>query len=417
MFSNRPFPVPVLALVLALLAGPRGAQQHLTRRVTQPLRSAQLDLATGTVTVDTPPRRRGSGFTTAASLANLDHSGFVGITSATGVGQPCEWIMGAQKGDGFGNPAGNALRQNAGGKSELLTSFAFAYCSSARSTVSGGPGGLARIGFREGYQLGGGNLGTEVGTFNLSGLPAWTGCTSFFGGFACYLLTVSFGDEPLVLDDGPIGYSFQFRQLGTDGFPKTIPFLSCVQSCTGTGPDGMGMIDVMDQYCPAGSLTSSFSFATSPGGPTYTSMSLELREVEPIDSTAVVVPCPGTTQALTPVAPERDGDVVRLRWPLDCTGNADSLALWRVSPGETVDPIQTKWGAVCVDLRPGRGITAPAGAGAPPVFHGGGLVTFEGELPLELDLLGLQWVVQGFCGNSAGTGAVSNVIRQTIGTD
>jgi hypothetical protein len=401
----------------------------LMRRVTQPLQPAQLDLETGTVTRGPAVVQKGApGYTTCSSLANLDHSGFVGVDSGLGTANgPCEWIESADKG------AGNSQATNSGGKSGFVTSFAFAYCSAALDVLSGGPGGFARIGFRTGYQRGsangGGVTGTDVGTFNLSGLPAWTGCSSFFGGFACYLLNVTFGATPLVLPDGPIGWSYQFRDLGTDGvLAKTFPFLACIQSCTGSGqgysavtggagPDAMGrMINYVDQYCPAGSLLSSFTFASVPNGAYFTSISMDIREVVPISATTFTFG-PGNAQVLIAKNPAIfDGDSFSFDIELDCAGNNNSIALVRVAFAPPPPPIGTKWGIVYVAITAGTGINIG------PIPHTGGLLPIVSDIPTDLTLLGACWQDQGFCGNGnvgpnpKGPGKLSNALSQTMGT-
>ncbi len=57
--------------------------------------------------------------------------------------------------------------------------------------------------------------------------------------------------------------------------------IACVQSCSGPGPDGLGMTDCMDQYCPPGFLISTFSFGTFPNGGYFTSISMDIREAVP----------------------------------------------------------------------------------------------------------------------------------------
>jgi hypothetical protein len=410
-------------LCLGSVSSAQKQDTPLQRRVTQPLQPAHLDLETGTVTRGPAVVQKGApGFSTCSSIANLDHSGFVGIDSGIGTANgPCEWIVAADKG------AGNNVAVNSGGKSGFMTSFAFAYCSAALDTLSGGPGGYARIGFRSGYQQGtvnaGGTTGTDFGTFNLSGLPAWTGCSSFFGGFACYLIGVGFGNTPLVLPDGPIGWSWQFRDLGTDGvLAKTFPFLACIQSCTGSGqgyslatggagPDAMGsMINYVDQYCPAGSLLSSFTFATVPNGSYYTSISMDLREVSPIAATTFTFGG-GNAQTLTGQAAIFNGTTFHYALALNCAGNGNSVALMRVAFAPPPPPINTKWGFVYV------AITAGTGLNIGPIPHTGNTVNIVQDIPLDLTLLGACYSNQGFCGNSTGTGHLSNALNQTLGTN
>ncbi|HED66970.1 MAG TPA: hypothetical protein ENJ09_15620, partial [Planctomycetes bacterium] len=110
---------------LLCLGSASSAQKQDTpslRRVTQPLRPAQLDLQTGTVTRGPAVAEKGlGGYTTSSTLNNNDFSGFVGVDSGPGTANgPCEWIDAADKGMG-----------NTGGASGLMTSFNFAYCSAA----------------------------------------------------------------------------------------------------------------------------------------------------------------------------------------------------------------------------------------------------------------------------------------------
>ena len=98
------------------------------------------------------------------------------------------------------------------------------------------------------------------------------------GGTACYLVNISF----VVLvpfANGPIGYSHHFLDLDITGVVgSTIPFMSCVSSCSGTGPDGLGMVDLIDEYCPPGFLLTTFTFGTTQFGSYFTSMSMDIRE-------------------------------------------------------------------------------------------------------------------------------------------
>jgi hypothetical protein len=58
------------------------------------------------------------------------------------------------------------------------------------------------------------------------------------GNASCYFFNLVFGDC-IAFADGPIGYSWRFVDVGTTGvLGGTFPFFSCVQSCSGMGPDG-----------------------------------------------------------------------------------------------------------------------------------------------------------------------------------
>ncbi len=174
-----------------------------------------------------------------------------------------------------------------------MNDIVFAYCGALLSPSSGGPGGSVRLGFYEGYTKGPGvgnpPNGTAVAVFTLTGLPANTGSSSFFGGFRCFFIQVTFG-RPICFADGPIGYSWKFLDVGVPGLyglAGTWPFLSSVQSCTGTGPDALGMTNCIDQYCPPGTLRTSLSFSTCGafGGCYFASISMRIDEVI----------CPATT--------------------------------------------------------------------------------------------------------------------------
>jgi hypothetical protein len=199
-----------------------------------------------------------------SSFPGADLGGFVAVDTGSCA---CEWIDAGVKN---------------GGKSELMTGFVFAYCSANTDTLSGGSGGTGEIFFQEGYQKSVSGSGTETGRFLLTGLPANTNCSSFFGGFRCYFLGVTFGNSPICMADGNVGWGWKFVDLGTDGvLGKSWIFTQCVQSCTGPGPDGLGMTDCVDQYCPPGFLLSTFSFGTTPFGAYFTAISQDFREAVP----------------------------------------------------------------------------------------------------------------------------------------
>jgi hypothetical protein len=258
-----------LAGVLALFAASTSAQSQSGKvfaRYNKPLKSATLDLATGTITHGAVVSNRAP--TTTVDFANIDLGGFVGVDSGLGF---CDWFDAGVKGY-----SGNA--------SDLMNSIVFAYCSAKLTPGSGGPGGSVVMGFYEGYALGGGTPTTTVALFTLTGLPGNTASSSFFGGFRCFFIRVFF-DPMICFADGPIGYSWNFVDNGTSTINPlgsvlagTWPFLSCVVSCSGiTGQvDGQGMTDFIDEYCPKGVLRSTFSFGTTSGS--FTSMSMAIEE-------------------------------------------------------------------------------------------------------------------------------------------
>ena len=160
-------------LVLGVTVGPGGSQTTVEKRdlrYSKPLKTASIDLATGTVTRRAPLGTRAA--TTVSDFPNLDLGGF--IAADTGA-RACEWFEAGTKGVN-----GNA--------SDLMNDFVFAYCSAALAVESGGPGGTTTLGFYEGYLAGGGTPTTTVAIFSLSGLPANTSASSPFvmgGGTSC----------------------------------------------------------------------------------------------------------------------------------------------------------------------------------------------------------------------------------------
>ena len=258
-----------LALFGASVNAQSQASGKVFSRYNKPLKSVSLDLATGTISRGPAANNRSA--TTTVDFNNNDLGGFVGVDTGNGF---CEWFDAAVK--GF---AGNA--------SDLMNNFVFAYCSAMLSVGSGGPGGTVKLGFYEGYTWGGGAPTTTVAAFTLSGLPANTGSSSFFGGFSCYFINVTFTNM-VAFADGPIGYSWKFLDAGTTGsLAGTWPFLSCVTSCSGAvlQVDAQGMTDVIDEYCPAGFLRASFTFGTTSGS--FTSMSMDVREATDFTATQI----------------------------------------------------------------------------------------------------------------------------------
>ncbi len=415
-------------LTLGVAASAQQGGSPMFRRVTKPLKTVSLNLETGTLTRG--PVAKNKSFSpvtgpTCASLFNNDFSGFVGVDSGLGAANgPCEWIDAANKGN---PPATN------GGKSGFLTGFVFAYCSAALDPASGGPGGTTTIGFRSGYCKGtlanaGGPSGIDQGTFLLTGLPATTSCSSFFGGFRCYLIGVTIGGTPVCLPDGKIGYSWQFGDLGTDGtLAKTFPFLSCINSCSGIGPDVEGMTDCVDQYCPAGTITSSFTFSSAI--PYFTSISMELDEIVGVtgSSTGNLLVCNGAGtnfRLLSNTSAGFGGNTANYpvlgkgwRVAVNCTGAPvppGGFAIFRVSfAGKLAVPLNTVWGQILVF------ITAGTGQNFIIPLPGSKIASLSvPALPKNSAFLGVCYAVQGFCPKGAGApkGTLSNALTEVVGS-
>jgi hypothetical protein len=414
-------------LCLGTVASAQNSHTNKVRRVTQPLIPVDLDLSTGQYTIGSKVAQKGAAlFNTSRSLSNVDFAGFVGIDSIQ-----CEWFDKAEKGQG-----------KTGGKSEIMTSFLFAYCSSALATNSGGVGGSATVSFVEGYMtpaLGGArpSFGSRTAVFNLSGLPANTAASSFFGGFNCFFIRVrtatvstnpgfSF-DGGQALADGVLGWSWDFKDLSLAlPLAHTFPFMACVTSCSGVGPDGQTIADGIDQFCgtfpnnPPFGLLATFTFGTVT---TYTSLNLEIREANALTGGSALYnpsgPAGTNPVILSNLAGTSLGDPWKLG--LDCSaGTLGKPAIYVIEfkPGNTT-PVLAAGGiggnllislagpvtkSFIVGGAGGSGqVTSfpPAGPGVP--------------LPIDLQFLNACYQVQALCGGTP-KGFLSNGLNQTLGS-
>jgi hypothetical protein len=375
-------------------------------RYNKPLKNVSLDLATGTVTHGPATNNKTAG--TVVDFNNNDLGGFVGVDSGN---KFCEWFDAGTK--GLGN------------SSDLMDDIVFAYCSAMLFAGSGGPGGSVKLGFYEGYTVGGGAPSTAVAIFTLTGLPANSASSSFFGGFNCYFIRVRFTNL-VCFADGPIGYSWAFLDVGTTGsLAGTWPFLSCVTSCSGLigQTDGSGMTDAIDEYCPKGTLRATFTFGTASGS--FTSMSMDVREA--IDVNATYTPYNAVT---TP-----NGDTLSAS-SADCHGGATAIAGGAVVGGTwtascTRSPV-TGPGTCTVKVRPTR-VAAPNGFPAPSPVQGRVLtsgaplatITFPHNgtsgssapqsIPPSFGFCGLHFAAQSV--TSGGGLKLSSAVEGTTGTN
>ncbi len=268
-------------LLVSVLGAPAAAQTPPQRALAQPApsRIATLDLATGLLTRGPVAHPRAAS--TVSDFPNLDLSVFVGLDSGAGL---AEWYEAGVKGT-----AGNA--------SDLMRTFAFAYCTKALDPSAGGMGGGVALGFYEGYATGGPDPGPGVAHFTLIGLPANTA----LGATRCYQIQV-LPASLIPFADGPIGYSWRFIDLNPVGGPAaaTVPFLSCVASCLGPGPDGLGMDNLIDRYFPPDPGPGGTP-AQSTFGAYFTSISMDIREVTDCMATVVAYDsfAPPNVDALT----------------------------------------------------------------------------------------------------------------------
>ena len=255
---------------LGALAGAQN--QSKFTRVSKKLNTVNMDLATGKVAKG--PQIADQAITTTTDLPNLDLGGFIGVDTGGGF---CKWIDSAAKGSG--------AMGTGPVPSDLVTNFVFAYCSSRLDVASGGTGGTMTWSFYPSHTTGANHPATsDASTFTLTGLPSNTAEGAVFAQIACFFLNITFGSTPLALADGQIGYAWTFEDLDTVGvFAATFPFLSCVTSCSGSGPDGVNMDDLVDQYCPpaVGAVPlATFSFGTTMFGGYFTSINIDMRELD-----------------------------------------------------------------------------------------------------------------------------------------
>ncbi len=394
------------ALALVGAAGAQSQSGKVFARYNKPLRTASLDLATGTVTRG--PAVQQQVATTISDFPNIDLGGFIGADTGGGF---CEWYDGGVKGT-----VPNA--------SDLMRNFVIAYCSAALDVNSGGVGGTVGLGFYEGYVSTSTAVdpGPGVANFTLSGLPANTAFSSPFlvgGGTACFFLNVTFTNL-VPFADGAIGYSWHFIDIDATGvLGATIPFLACVSSCSGPGPDSLGMIDFIDEYCPADPgpggtpVLAHFTFGTTIYGSYFTSMSMDIRELA--DCTAANVSYNSTSPANVDVLTSTPA-IIGTTWSAEVTHAAGTA---------TFSTLLVRGSKI-----PGNG--APAGSkgrllvtGAffsdvlgvndtiPPILAS--QKNFSAGIPLQFSLACIDWFAQAVTGGS-GAQKLSNGIDGDTGT-
>ena len=254
------------------------------------------------------------------------------------------------------------------------------------------------------------------------GVRTLNGEISAFGSIGFFDMTFAKGrltGVPAAVDCGAsftAKAEYRFEDLGTDGvLAKTWPLMACVSSCTGIGggppvaPDGLGMVNFIDQYCPPGALLSSFTFGTS--GPSYyTSISMDIREaaISTIATTSVVA---GNTAVLTEVTSIGLG--TGGAFSLDCSmatvGN--KLTIWRVGFAPLTPPLASKWGNILVPISAGTGQNFILG------FHNqSAAVPFsvpDAAVPKDLSFACAPFGFQAFCGD-APKGFLSNGLQSQL---
>ena len=363
---------PTVLIAAAALAGTLDAQDRpsVIPVPNRPMKTIAVDLATGSITRG--PRLADRAGTTVIDFDNMDIGGGI-ITPDTG-GGTCEWIEAGTK--GFANNA-----------SDLMSKIVFSYCTVMLDSSSGGPGASTILGFYEGYQTGGPAPTTAVALINLAGLPGHSSASSVMnpgGGMSCFFVNLTLADC-VAFADGPIGYSWRFTDVGTTGvLAGSFPFLSCVQSCSGPGPDGQGMDSLIDRYCPPG----------TPAGQIDTSVlgiSMAIVEVADAESTATTWNSQGiNTDVLSSTA-----IAIGSTWQVDI-----ALAHAHGASG----PTNVKVRSSCIN---GPNLTSPTGH---PIeilttgllvltltdAHDGSTTSYAPfAVPCDITLVGLPWAAQG----------------------
>jgi hypothetical protein len=310
-----------------------------------------------------------------------------------------------------------------------MTDFVFFYCSDALDVLSGGVGGSVTIGFYEGYTVFGGAPTTAAAVVALTGMPAGPGVC---GGAGCFGLRVGFPTLVPFADNTFIGYSWTFEDVSPCGtFGATLPVLACVVSCSGLnivsqgsaggvggnplglGEDGQGMLDLIDQFCTAPLVQSTFTFgtATTPWAPeTRTSLSMRIDEASDLAATNV-----SYNASVTPNA-----DLLLATSPV--LGTTWTAVLTRGTPSVA--------GALLVSVRKSR-MPFPNGLNAtPPVTgrvliagallatisgtHNGTTGSVTAPIPLSFAFCGFHFAAQ--CCATGGGLKLSSAVEGTIGT-
>lgn len=381
--SSPSFRRALTALAFAALApellaqGPAGK----LRRFQGKLSTVHLDAATGTITRGPVVRARTAA--TVSEFPNLDLGGFLGVDTGNG---RMEWVN-----DGLKGTSGNA--------SDLMTSFVMPYCSSKLDPSLGGPGGSVRISFYEGFTRNSYPTpnGTAVAVLTLTGLPANSASSSFFGGFACYSLQVDFADL-VPFADGPIGYSWKFLDVGNDGvLAGTWPFLASASSCTSTAggpPDALGQapysccsVGPADRYRD-GQLVVVFTFA--PYCIPY-SMAIDIREVADTVASAAPYNGDGVNADVLAASPVIVGQTWTAQVTLGHTHGGSGTAAVRVRPSSINGPqFNSPVGGRVAEV-----LVAGPLLGSFTVAHNGATsTTLSTPIPLSFALVCIPWASQ-----------------------
>jgi len=273
----------------------------------------------------------------------------------------------------------------------LIESFTIRYRTTAVDTSLGGPGAALSVAiFRD--SRGFGVAGFELFRRTLTGLP---GHVSGGEPAPSVLLTFDFGDHPLRLLDGRIGWSVM--QLDGDTGPELV---------RAPRPE-LGTIDALDLYAgpaAAGNYVGTFNYggcAGSGGGP-CASLWLQLEEVDESElaSSTSVKGSGANPNVFSELQPARLGQVWATHFDLTAFPGTTSTNLF-VSLGGTL-PIPTPVGELLI---------APGQILRPPLSANG---THLVAIPFDISLAGIVLHTQGVL-RSPGSLLLTNGLVVTLG--
>ncbi len=302
----------------------------------------------------------------------------IGLFTSTSVGT--EYID-------WGILGGTATTQCAG-LSDIVSSFNFAYATSSLDTSVAGPGAALTLTFYTSWTGFGADSGNcPVASFAFTGLPGFSGSSTGIGAAYAFTVDLSGGFE-FCMPDGRFGYGYR-------GDGNTGPLLCLTGDGAGGREPATGNSDVFDVWAPdtKGVNVGSFFFGGPPnnfsswygqvaradlsGSPASVTIRNDPFGCNPLNS-LICCPAPlGGTLSATIFCPP--GYLLAFVFAFDT-----AFAGIKLGGGQVL---------LCLDL--GGSGELLGGPGATPV--GGGMFTFTGPVPKNLDLCGFKFSMQAIC--------------------
>jgi hypothetical protein len=270
-------------------------------------------------------------------------------------------------------------------ESSLLRSFTVRYGSTAYSPASGGPGAAMSLALFEGTR-GFGRLGNEIFRHTITGLP----------GGALVELTVDFGDAPIRLRDGNIGWSI----LQIDGLSGPI-LVRAPRAILGTS-------DALDLYSPGPAVEDAYVGTFNYGGcqgeyEVCANLFIQLDEIpdEQLATSTVVNGTGVNPLLLSEILPARIGETWVAR--VDITGQPPGSSTLLVLSGATAPPIAHPFGEFLLD--PTRIFGAPVP----------GVGGYAFAIPPDTSLAGVRFSTQGVLLPAGLRPVLTNALRVQVG--